>query len=89
VKVAAPYLWFTAGPFGYCRLLAMTALIVGGFSARSFAQEPSPALLPLSASAAPASTVEIDVVVVNRSMSEGVFTLGEQFTATMNHRRPG
>ena len=70
--------------FGYGRLLAMTMIIAGGFSARGFAQEPSLALLPLSASAAPASTVEIDVVVVNRSMSDQAFPLGEQFTATMS-----
>ncbi len=69
---------------GYCRLLAMTMIIAGGFSARGFAQEPSLALLPLSASAAPASTVEIDVVVVNRSMVDRAFPLGEQFTATMS-----
>jgi phospholipase A1/A2 len=66
------------------RLLAMVVLIAGGLSARGFAQEPSLALLPLSASAAPASTVEIDIVVVNRSKSDQAFPLGEQFTATMS-----
>ncbi len=59
----------------------LSAVLLSG---RGLAQEPSLALLPLSASAAPASSVEIDVVVVNRSTSESAFPLGQQFTATMS-----
>jgi phospholipase A1 len=68
----------------YSRLLAMTMLIAIGLSNRGRTQEPTLALLPLTALAAPSSTVEIDVVVVNRSMSDAVFPLGEQFTATLS-----
>ena len=66
------------------RLLAMTMLIAIGPSNRGWTQQPTLALLPVSDSAAPASTVEIDVVVVNRSTSDAVFPLGEQFTATLS-----
>jgi hypothetical protein len=62
----------------------MTMLIAIGLSNRGWTQETNLALLPLSALAAPASTVEIDVVVVNRSMSDAVFPLDEQFTATLS-----
>lgn len=86
MKVSGRYSLSTRCPFAYGRLLSMTMLIAG-LCARSFAQEPSFALLPLKASAAPASTVAIDVVVVNRSTSEEVFPLGEQFTATMSADR--
>jgi phospholipase A1 len=68
----------------YSRLLAMTMLIAIGLSNRGWTQETNLALLPLSAFAAPASTVEIDVVVVNRSMIDAVFPLDEQFTATLS-----
>jgi phospholipase A1 len=68
----------------HTRLLALTVLIAGGFCERDFAREPSLALLPLSASATQASTVEVDVVAVNRSTSDGIFPLGDQFAATIS-----
>jgi phospholipase A1/A2 len=49
----------------YSLLLAMTMLIAIGLSNRGRTQEPTLALLPLTALAAPSSTVKIDVVVVD------------------------
>jgi hypothetical protein len=83
VKVSGRYALSKRCQLAYGRLLSITMLIAG-LCARSFAQEPSLALLPLSASAAPASIGAIDVVVVNRSTGEEVFPLGEQFAATMS-----
>lgn len=67
------------------RLLAIAgALLLAGGAKEVAAQEPSLALQLLSRSAPQASTIEVDVLAVNRSAVDADSPLGEQFTATIS-----
>jgi phospholipase A1 len=65
------------------RALAAALLLAGG-AKEATAQEPSLALQLLSRSAPQASTIEVDVLAVNRSAVDADSPLGEQFTATIS-----
>jgi phospholipase A1/A2 len=70
----------------WLRALA-AALVLAGGAEQVAAQEPSLVLQPLSRSAPQASTIEVDVLAVNRSAVDTDSPLGEQFTATISVER--
>ena len=79
--------WIRDSTIRKCLRALAAALLLAGGAERLAAQEPSLALQPLSRSAPQASTIEVDVLAVNRSAVDTVSPLGEQFTATISVER--